>query len=85
MVVDGRNALDPEAIVAAGFEYVGFGRDGRRYIAATTDESPEAARSGDAVGAVRPRARRRAPADKTRAGQRLDLSSLGIETNPTGA
>ncbi len=85
VVVDGRNALDPEAIVAAGFEYVGFGRDGRRYIAATTDESPEAARSGDAVGAVRPRARRRAPADKTRAGQRLDLSSLGIETNPTGA
>jgi UDPglucose 6-dehydrogenase len=29
IVVDGRNALDPEAVIAAGFTYVGFGR-GRR-------------------------------------------------------
>jgi UDPglucose 6-dehydrogenase len=28
VIVDGRNALDPEAIMAAGFEYVGFGREG---------------------------------------------------------
>jgi UDPglucose 6-dehydrogenase len=27
-IVDGRNALDPEALMAAGFEYVGFGRAG---------------------------------------------------------
>jgi UDPglucose 6-dehydrogenase len=34
IVVDGRNALDPEAVEAAGFAYVGFGR-GRRGISET--------------------------------------------------
>lgn len=29
ILIDGRNALQPEALVAAGFEYVGFGRGGR--------------------------------------------------------
>jgi UDPglucose 6-dehydrogenase len=30
VVVDGRNALDPEAVTAAGFRYVGFGRQATR-------------------------------------------------------
>lgn len=29
VIVDGRNALEPEVLVAAGFDYIGFGRDGR--------------------------------------------------------
>jgi UDPglucose 6-dehydrogenase len=35
VVVDGRNALDPEGLTAAGFTYVGFGR-GRRGVAEPT-------------------------------------------------
>ena len=30
LIVDGRNFLDPEALVAAGFEYEGIGRPRRR-------------------------------------------------------
>ena len=46
VIIDGRNALDPEALMAAGFEYVGFGRAGE--IQALAARAAEAA-SGEAA------------------------------------
>lgn len=43
LVVDGRNALDADALIAAGFEYVGFGRRGpgiRLNAGVTSGEGP---------------------------------------------
>jgi hypothetical protein len=47
IIVDGRNALDPEVLMAAGFEYIGFGRAGEvqavaaRAAASATDDVPK--------------------------------------------
>jgi UDPglucose 6-dehydrogenase len=89
VIVDGRNALDPEALMAAGFEYVGFGRAGEiQAVAAraaatvsgaeapTTDADP--ARSGS---------RRHAPTEPAMSGRPIDRS-VGIDSiqaKPTGA
>jgi UDPglucose 6-dehydrogenase len=39
IVVDGRNALDPEMLMAAGFEYIGFGRAGEVQAVAVRAEA----------------------------------------------
>jgi len=48
-VVDGRNALDPEAIGAAGLTYVGFGRQVGR-VGAASEVGRATGSWGDQVG-----------------------------------
>ncbi len=74
VIIDGRNALQPEVLVAAGFEYIGFGRDGRlvgHAVAPGTGAAHVASSAGSAAdpGSAPLRPRRSAP----------------IESNPTGA
>jgi UDPglucose 6-dehydrogenase len=80
VVIDGRNALAPDAIVAAGFEYVGFGRHGR--TDATSEAAAPAVPEDSAVPA--PTRERRRSTDGGHAGRR-PRSKLGIESNATGA
>jgi len=48
-IVDGRNALDPDAVVAAGLTYIGFGRQVGRAAAASAVRTASGA-SADEVG-----------------------------------
>jgi UDPglucose 6-dehydrogenase len=88
VIVDGRNALQPDVLMAAGFEYIGFGREG--------EVRALAARAAAAIGPeapitetepVRPRSRRRAPIEAALSGLPMDRS-VGVEaiqTKPSGA
>ena len=51
-VVDGRNALDPDAVLSAGVSYIGFGRQVGRVAVATTRRA--AAGSGPTSSNGRP-------------------------------
>ena len=87
-IVDGRNALQPAMLVAAGFTYVGFGRDGRAAVAepgtvpTTTPAQPDAAGSP-----VPTRSRRRASIEAALSAHGIDrpLTPIGVETNVSGA
>lgn len=87
-IVDGRNALNPEALLAAGFSYVGFGRDGS-IIAGdagqANDEMVLAAAEGPDREEARPRARLRVALE--RSSRPIDRSrlTLGVEVNPSSA
>lgn len=89
IVIDGRNALQPEVLVAAGFEYVGFGRDGRVVVKDAVPAAAVSAPTGAdlALAPDRPGSRRRGPAETAMSARSGDRSrpSLGIETNPQGA
>jgi UDPglucose 6-dehydrogenase len=92
VVIDGRNALQPAQLLAAGFEYIGFGRQAR---VATPDAAPElvaAAETATTNSAVerapaRPRTRRLASIETALSARTMDLGlpALGIEPNPSGA
>ena len=89
-IVDGRNALQPELLVAAGFDYVGFGREGR--VAApeavpAAAEAPAATTTDELGTPVRSRARRGTSIEAALTGHSIDrsMTSMGVETNPSGA
>jgi UDPglucose 6-dehydrogenase len=87
VIVDGRNALDPATLVAAGFEYIGFGRSGS---VASADPGMGAVPSADTVSTevelapVRSRARHRAPAEVGTSADRTQ-AAIGLEPKPSGA
>lgn len=90
VIIDGRNALQPDVLVAAGFEYVGFGRDGR--VAAPDAVAAAAAAAAEPVTDLAggetpvPSNGRRRPIEAL-SGRTVDRSrsQLGIETHPSGA
>lgn len=86
VIVDGRNALDPGALMAAGFKYVGFGREGEvqavaARAAAATEQDAEVA-SGDAQPVSTPRA----SIEAALSGLPMDRSvGDAIQAKPSGA
>jgi UDPglucose 6-dehydrogenase len=88
-IVDGRNALQPELLVAAGFDYVGFGREGH---VAVPDAVPTAAEAPTATTdelqtPVGTRAGRGASIEAALSGRNIDrtVTSMSVETNASGA
>jgi UDPglucose 6-dehydrogenase len=90
IIVDGRNALDPEMLMAAGFEYIGFGRAGE--VQAVTARA--AAATGPGMDAVtddarptRARSGRQAPVEGARSDRSTDRSKAidTIQAKPSGA
>jgi len=89
VIVDGRNALQPDVLMAAGFEYIGFGRAGEVQALARAAAAGEPGPEGPTTEAepVRPRSRRRAPIEAALSGLPMDRS-VGVEaiqTKPSGA
>jgi len=89
-IVDGRNALQPELLVAAGFDYVGFGRDGRVAVpeaVPTGAEAPAATTTDEVQTPVGARARQGTSIEVALSGHGIDrsMTSMGVETNASGA
>lgn len=90
VVIDGRNALQPDALIAAGFEYVGFGRDGR---AAAPDVATPVAAAGQTgtttspLGSVPAGSPLLASIEAALSGHSMDLSlpSFGVDKTATTA
>jgi hypothetical protein len=53
VVVDGRNALDPVLVAAAGFRYIGFGRRVERPARVSESEEELAATAGESGFRIR--------------------------------
>jgi hypothetical protein len=89
-VVDGRNALHAEVLVAAGFDYTAFGRDGKLVVheaAAAAIAAAAAAADEEEESTVPATARRRASIEAALSGTAMDraLPAMGAEPKPTGA
>jgi UDPglucose 6-dehydrogenase len=89
VIVDGRNALDPEVLMAAGFEYIGFGRAGE--IQALAARATAVAEMGTEVatadGSGRARSDRQASIESALTGRQIDRSGAidSIQAKPSGA
>jgi UDPglucose 6-dehydrogenase len=86
VIVDGRNALQPDVLVAAGFDYVGFGRDGRLIVREAV-AAAAAPVDGETREPVPGRRRRRVAIEAALSGRGIDrsLTTMGAEVKPTGA
>jgi UDPglucose 6-dehydrogenase len=89
-VVDGRNALHAEVLVAAGFDYTAFGRDGKLVVheaAAAAIAAAAAAADEEEESTVPATTRRRASIEAALSGTAMDraLPAIGAEPKPTGA
>jgi UDPglucose 6-dehydrogenase len=89
-VVDGRNALQAEVLVAAGFDYTAFGRDGKLVVdetAAAAIAAAAAAAEEDEELGVTTGPRRRTAIEAALSGTGMDrgLPAIGAEPKPTGA
>jgi UDPglucose 6-dehydrogenase len=86
VIVDGRNALQPDVLVAAGFDYVGFGRDGRLIVREAV-AAAAAPVDGETREPVPARRRRRVAIEAALSGRGIDrsLGTMGAEVKPTGA
>jgi UDPglucose 6-dehydrogenase len=90
-VVDGRNALQAEVLVAAGFDYTAFGRDGKLVVheaaAAAIAAAAAAAEEDEELGVTTTGPRRRTAIEAALSGTGMDrgLPAIGAEPKPTGA